>query len=148
AEALDRGQLRLRRVVGHDDRARQAQLAGRPRDALAHIPRARRDTPAAQLLGVGLEDRVERAAQLERADRLQVLELQVDGAGPVGQVEPDERRAQDTAAQARAGAADLLDRDQNGTDVPAPSASARAYTCSAEARSSAARPSDLKIVSS
>ena len=126
AEPLDRGELRLGRVIRHDHGARQAELARGPGHALAHVPGARGDDAAAQLLGVGLEDRVQRAAQLERADRLQVLELQVDGARLLGQLEPDERGAHDPAGEALASGADLLDRDQNGTVVPAPSARARA----------------------
>ena len=47
-----------------------------------------------------------------------------------------------------AGAEDLVERDQNSTSAPAPSASARRSTCSAAARSSTASPSDLNTVSS
>ena len=44
-------------------------------------------------------DRVARAADLERADRLQALELEPDLAGDSGSVEPDERRADRHAAR-------------------------------------------------
>ncbi len=40
AEARDRVQLRLRRSVGHDDRRRHPELAGRPGDSLRHVARA------------------------------------------------------------------------------------------------------------
>ena len=43
-------ELRLRRVLGHDHRAGQAELAGGPGDALAHVPGARGDDAGLQLL--------------------------------------------------------------------------------------------------
>jgi hypothetical protein len=45
-----------------------------PRDGLGHVPGARRP----QRFRVGECEGIARAAQLERADRLQVLELQED----------------------------------------------------------------------
>ena len=123
AEALDRGQLRLGRVVGHDDRAGNLELPRGPGDALGHVPGARGDDAGLQLLGRDLEDGVQRAAELERADRLEVLELEVDLARVL---EAHERRARDAAGQPLPRGPDLGERDQNGTEVPAPSASARA----------------------
>jgi hypothetical protein len=57
-------------VIGYDDAARQAELARGPGHSLAHISGTRRDNPCAQLLGIDLQDRVQRAAKLEGADRL------------------------------------------------------------------------------
>ena len=54
AEPLDRVELRLRRVVGDDDRRRDARLARRPGDALRHVARARRDDARASSSGVRL----------------------------------------------------------------------------------------------
>ena len=42
AESLDRVHLRRRRVVGHHDGARHAEVARAPRDALRHVAGARR----------------------------------------------------------------------------------------------------------
>jgi hypothetical protein len=50
AEALDPLELRLRGAVGADDRRRDARLACGPRDALRHVPGARRDHAALQLV--------------------------------------------------------------------------------------------------
>src|SRR2546430_499403 len=54
AESLDRRQLRLDRAFGHDDRGRNAELARRPSDALAHVPGARGHDARLQLGGVEL----------------------------------------------------------------------------------------------
>jgi hypothetical protein len=66
-------------------------------------------------------DRVRRAADLERRDRLEVLELQPD----VGVGQPDERRAHRRAGDPLARALDLGERDQNSTVVPVPVSAAR-----------------------
>jgi hypothetical protein len=78
AQALDGSELRLRGVVRDDDRRGDAELAGHPRDALGHVPRAGRDEPDAERLRGRAEDGVRGAAQLERGDRLEVLEFQPD----------------------------------------------------------------------
>jgi hypothetical protein len=111
-------------MLGHDHRAGDAELARDPGDALAHVAGGRGDDPGLELAGRNLEDGVGSPAQLERPDRLQVLELQVDL--PVAVVpELDERRAQDAARQALARRLDFRERDQNGTAEPTPSARAR-----------------------
>jgi hypothetical protein len=110
-------------VIGHDDRAGDPELARDPGDALAHVPGGGGDDAGLQLVRWDLEDRVARPAQLERADRLQVLELEVDLAVAVV-AQPDERRAQDAARQALARGLDLGERDQKGTAEPTPSARA------------------------
>ena len=62
----------------HHDRARNAQGARAPRDALRHVAGARRVHAVGQRLARQRPNRVRRAAQLERADRLQRLELEID----------------------------------------------------------------------
>src|SRR5205814_3986404 len=97
AEPLDRSELRLSRALRDDHRARNAELSCGPGDALTHVARTRGDDPVAELALRDLFDRVERSAQLERADRLQVLELEVDLCGSLGYLEADERCSQDCA---------------------------------------------------
>src|ERR671931_282475 len=99
------------------------------------------------LLVARLQDGVARAAELERPHRLQQLELQPD-LDIALDVEPDERRAQRDPLQPFTRALDLVERDHREATVPTFSASARARMCSAATRSSIARPSDLKSVSS
>jgi hypothetical protein len=70
-----------------------------------------------QLGRLDLQDGVQRAAELERADRLEVLELEVDLAVVL---EADERGAKDAPGEPVAGSLDLGQRDQNGTAVPTP----------------------------
>src|SRR5581483_2307274 len=93
-------------------------------------------------------DRVRGAAELERADRLQALELQPDLAPGHVDREPHERRADRVAGDALARALDLGERDQNGTSTPRPRSRARVAHSSAAARSSTAMPSDSNTVSS
>ena len=117
AEPLDRVELRLRRVVGDDDRRRDARLPRRPGDALGHVAGAGRDHAGGDRVRRGGPDRVRRAADLERADRLQVLELQPD----VRVRQADERSAHGRARDALPRPLDLGERDQNSTVVPRPS---------------------------
>jgi hypothetical protein len=72
-----------------------------PGDGLGHVAGARRPEAGRELVGVGKRERVSGAAQLERADRLQVLELQVDLRRPVV-LQPDERRPDDGPGYAAA----------------------------------------------
>ena len=130
-----------------DDRRRHAELAGGPGDALRHVAGARRDDSLGRRRVRRLPDRVDGAADLERADRLQVLELEPDLRRPVDG-EANERRADRGAGDRLAGALDLGERDQNSTSVPTPCSRALRTISSAAARSSTARPSDLKTVSS
>src|SRR6266540_346663 len=124
SEALDRLELRLRRVLGDDHRARDARLPRGPSDPLGHVAGARGDDARLDLLARSLPDRVRRPPDLERADRLQVLELEVDlGLALRG-----------------------LQADQNSTAVPIPRSCARRRTYSAAARSSTASPSERKTV--
>src|SRR5204863_6387843 len=97
---------------------------------------------------LGPPGRVVGAPDLERADRLEVLELQVDLGLRLGHVQPDERGADGRARDRLARGPDLLERDQNATSVPAPFSRARRTTYSAAARSSTARPRERKTVSS
>ena len=147
AEALDRVELGARRVVGSDDRGPHAELPGDPADPLGHVPCARRPHAVAPLGRVGLPDGARRAAELERPDRLQALELEPDLAGSVD-LEPHERAGQHGAGGGAARPLDRVEPDQNGTSTPMPRSRARPTQSEAAARSSTASPSDLKSVSS
>ena len=134
-------------LSGRDDRRRHAELARGPGDALRHVAGARRDDPLGGFRVRRLPDRVDGAADLERADRLQVLELEPDLRRPFDR-ETQERRPDRGAGDRLAGALDLGERNQNSTSVPTPCSRALRTISSAAARSSTARPSDLKTVSS
>jgi soluble lytic murein transglycosylase-like protein len=115
AEPPDRVQLGLRRVVGHDDRRRHPELPRRPRDALRHVSGARCHDPARDRLASRGPDRVDGAADLERADRLQVLELEPDLCRRVVDGKPDERRPDRGPLDPPAGGLDLGERDHGVT---------------------------------
>src|SRR5207247_95169 len=104
AEALDGRDLRLRRVVGRDHGARDAELPRGPGDALRHVARTRGDEPGGDVLRPAR--RVVGAADLERADRLEVLELEVDLSG---RLQPDEWCADGRPRERLAGGLDLLE---------------------------------------
>src|SRR5581483_11619001 len=134
----------LRRRVRHDDPRRDAGFAGRPGESLREVAGAGGDDAAPDRARVGAADRVHPAADLEGADRLEVLELQPD----VGLRQPEERRPHGGVADRLARRLDLGERDQKSTVVPRPVSYARRIRYSAAARSSIARPSDSKTVSS
>ena len=62
----------------HEDRGRDAELAGGERDALGVVARRGCDDAAGALLGAQLGEQVERPADLVRPGALQVLGLEVD----------------------------------------------------------------------
>ena len=64
-------------VRRHEDRRRHAEVLRRVRDAEPVIAGRRRDDAASAHVGRQRREHVERAAQLERAGRLLVLELEV-----------------------------------------------------------------------
>jgi hypothetical protein len=66
-----------------------------------------------QRLRARASNRVRRTADLERADRLQVLELEVDLGRRFRDVEANERSAQGRACKQLARAFDLFEGDQN-----------------------------------
>ena len=105
-------------------------------------------TPCASSPSRGLQDRVAGAADLERVDRLQRLELEVDLA------RPRRRRAARAACGPRAPAIVSRARRISSSGIRArprrrrPRPRRAASTRSAAARSSTASPSDLKTVSS
>jgi len=68
--------------------------------------------------------RVRGAAQLEGADRLQVLELEIDLGGRVLDLEPDERCADNGSRDALPSGFDLGERDQSSTSLPMPCSTA------------------------
>jgi hypothetical protein len=124
AEPPDRGDLRLWSRLGEHDRAVHAVLTRPPRHALGHVPGARRPDSVLELVRRGERQRVPRAAQLEGADRLEVLELEVDLRRRVFDLEPDERGADDGSGQALPGRFDLGERDHSSTSVPTPCSTA------------------------
>ena len=148
AEPPDRIELGLRRVLGCDDRGGHAQLAGHPGDALRHVAGARRQHAAIDRAGRRRADRVGGAADLERADRLQALELEPDLGRRLRHLQPDQRRAQHDVGDALARSLDVGERDQKSTSTPTPRSRARATQSCAAARSSTAIPIDLNTVSS
>ena len=132
------------------------QLARAPRHALRHVAGARGVDAARQRVGRQQANGVHRAPQLERADRLQRLELEENLRGRVD-VEPDERRAQHRSTRMRSRAARMsssvsgsMRRMARSAQLDANAgAGARRFGArrsDAAARSSIARPSDLKSV--
>ena len=119
-EPRDGGDLRLRSRVRDHDRAAKAEAPGPPGDSLRHVAGACRPDSACELLRGSERQGVARASQLEGADRLQVLELQIELGGRVGDFEPDERRAEDCAREALACGLDLRERDQSATSGSRP----------------------------
>ena len=97
AEPLDRANLRVGRGVHHHHRAARPGLARGERYALGRVAGADRPDAVAQLRRRELADDVVGAANLEGADRLQRLELQVqlEPSGPRDrrQLDANQRRA-------------------------------------------------------
>ena len=96
AEPLDGADLRLRRRVHHHHRARAPTSRAANATPCAALPALTVQTPSRSSLGRQLADDVVGAANLERSDRLQQFELQVqlgnrEARSP--QIEADERRA-------------------------------------------------------
>src|SRR5262245_60627244 len=79
--------------------------------ALRHVARARCPDAVPERLRVGEGDRVGRPAELERADRLEALELQVDRAVDL---EADERRPHGLTRQPLPCGPDLVERRARG----------------------------------
>ena len=80
AERGDAVALHLRRGARDEDRRRHAEVLRRVRDAESVIAGRRRDDAARAHLGRQRREHVQRAAQLEGAGGLLVLELEVDVA--------------------------------------------------------------------
>ncbi len=117
-EALDCVELGLWGVVGDGDRRRQPELSRHPGDALGHVARAGGDQPAAPCLRVRAADRVARPADLERADGLQGLELEIDLGRRVVDGQAHERGAHDEVGDPLAGGLDVGQRDHSATSTP------------------------------
>ena len=107
------GDLRVGRAPGHHDHRAHAQPRGVVGDALGVVARAHRDHAAAALLLAQRQQLVERAALLERAGELQVLELEPDlGTGEVRQrAAVKDRRSLDRARDAHCGGLHVLECD-------------------------------------
>ena len=78
AVAVDRRELRGRRVLGHEDRGADAQLARRQRHRLGVVAGADRAHAARPLLLIQRREEVVGAAELERAAALEALALEED----------------------------------------------------------------------
>src|SRR4051794_6102962 len=84
AESLDRIDLGLWCMVRHHNSTGDAKVPGAPRDPLCHVAGARRVGAAGEAVRVGAQHGVRRATKLEGTNRLEVLELEPDLAGRVG----------------------------------------------------------------
>ena len=115
AVGLDARPLDRRRVGRHHDRRRDAEQAGRPRDALRVVARRVGDQAAGALVRRERRGRDVRAADLERADRLQRLGL--EPLVPIRGAERDERRPEGDAPERGGRRADVVDRDEVGRRV-------------------------------
>ena len=147
AEARDRVELRRGGVLGHRDRRRHAELAGDPGDALRHVAGARGDQAARNERRVGAAHAVGGAADLERVDRLQRLELAPDlGGGPSTWSRTSGVRTAAPAIRPRAASISSIAITARPRRRR-PRARARATASSAAARSSTASPSERNTVS-
>ena len=97
---------------GNDHGAGNAALPGAPGESLSHVARADRPDPVRQVLRGKLGHRVVRAPDLERADGLEVFELEIDLGRQVVGAQPDQRRADDRSGNPVPGRLDLLQRDR------------------------------------
>jgi hypothetical protein len=93
AKPLDRSQLCLGRVVGNGDDRVQRELAPDPGHALSHVAGAGGEQAAGAPLLRRAHDRVRGATNLERVDRLERLQLEVDLGRGLLHVQADQRRA-------------------------------------------------------
>jgi len=112
AEPLDRRGFRQRSTFRHDDPAANAEPPRAPGDALSHIAGARRVDAVRQGLPACDRHRVGRAADLERPDRLEVLELEQDPRAAVLDAEANERRSHGDALDSSPGGLDLGERNR------------------------------------
>jgi hypothetical protein len=109
--------LGRRRVLRHRDGCRDTQQPGRQRDGLRVVARREGHDAGLALVGVELRQRIEGAAELERAHALEVFALEKD-ARP--ELAVDGARAQDRRAvgmplDARGGSRDVIESRQHGT---------------------------------
>jgi hypothetical protein len=109
-EPLDSRDLCRGCALGNDHGAGDAEPSRVPRDALRHVPRARRPHTVSELRARREGHPVAGAADLERSDRLQALELEPD-LGRRVRAQAHERRADRGTGDALAGRLDLRQRD-------------------------------------
>ena len=108
AQRFQLGGFGGRGAVGRDDGDGNAKIPRGKSQAQAEIAGAGRQHAGAKLLRVGGLDGVDGGADLERAQRLQIFQLDADlDAGHIG-VEPPERRAPRNARDVAAGGLDLF----------------------------------------
>src|SRR5262249_239983 len=109
AKPRDGSQFGFWRVFRHDDRAPNPEPAGVPGHPLRHVPGASGPYALFQLRIVRHRQRVSRAPQLERANRLEILQLEVDLRWRFG-VEPYQRAPQNRPVYSLASTLDLFER--------------------------------------
>jgi hypothetical protein len=110
AQGADRGDLRFRCMVRHEHLRGHAKLARHPGDALRHVARTRGVNAAGDLATRCTEYAVGGAAQLERADRLQRFQLEPHLVRRIALWQADQRRADPSIRDARAGGIDIGQR--------------------------------------
>src|SRR5690242_2899458 len=92
-ESLDRFEFRSGRSRRRDDGAGNAELARTPRDTLGHVPCRSGDYTALELLRLQPRNRIRGPADLERSNRLEILQFQVDLSRRIRKIETNKRRA-------------------------------------------------------
>src|SRR5438105_7827143 len=110
SHALHGRELRGRSALRYHDGAGDAEAVRVPGDALRHVARARGPDTARELRARRERHGVARAADLEGADRLKALELEVDIGRRIG-VQAHERRPYRGVGDAAARGSDVLERD-------------------------------------
>jgi len=115
------GDLRRRREARHDDQRVDAGQVGVPGDALGVVAGGSRDHAALALLRAEQGQLVGGSALLERADRLQIVELEGDlRPGCARQrIREQGRRSEHTPLDARRSRADILQAD-HAAGLPQP----------------------------
>src|SRR5688572_31894935 len=108
---MDRVDFVLRRGFRNDDRARHTDLSRHPGYTLRHVARARGDHTLAQLVARNRSHRAGSTTNLERAYRLQVLELEPDLARNIVGLKAYQRRPHGDFRDSFARAANILERD-------------------------------------
>src|ERR1044072_6573376 len=92
-ESFDRLHLRIGCSIRRDHRAPNAKRARTTRNSLGHLSCRRCHDPAFQIARRQMRDRIRRATNFERPDRLQIFQLEINLRGRGVDVKPDQRRA-------------------------------------------------------
>ncbi len=109
AKSLNGVSFCFRRRIGNNHAARNSELARAPGNALSHIAGARRIHAVRKSLAASDRHCVGRPAQLERPDRLKVLQLEID-LRPGGRRKPNQRSTHRNPRQTGAGSRHIIGR--------------------------------------